>query len=386
MVMLKYLVPLVLTITTQTAWLQAQGIPSEISDAAFWQMVSEFSEPDGPFESDNFTSNEDGYQWPIPRLKQLAPSGVYVGVGPEQNFSYIAALRPKLAFIVDIRRQNMLELLLYKVMFEMSTDRADFLSRLLSRPLPAGIGAGSPAEQLFAAYQTTPPDPALYKQNLAALTDRLIAVHKFQLSTDDITKLHYVAEAFFKQGPDIHYVNPGQPNARQPTLASLMTSKDSSGENSSFLANETNFKVVQEMQLRNLIVPVVGNFAGDKALRRIGEYLRDRGATVTAFYTSNVERYLFTQPVNRTIAVDPGEDWKRFYANVAALPIEDSSVFIRVATSSMLRSLRIERKPEEVPALGSAGDFFSLLEPMRPFMEAWSAEKIQTYRQVLENR
>jgi hypothetical protein len=370
----------------QSVRLQAQGIPAELSDAAFWQMVSEFSEPDGPFDSDNFTSNEDGYQWPIPRLKQLAPSSVYLGVGPEQNFSYIAALRPKLAFIVDIRRQNMIELLLYKAMFEMSTDRADFLSRLLSRPLPAGVGAGSSAEELFAAFQATPADAALYKKNLTAVTNRLIGVHKFHLSTDDIAKLHYVAEAFFNNGPDIHYVNPGQPNARQPTFTSLMTSRDSSGENSSFLANETNFKVVKDLQQRNLIIPVVGNFAGDKALRRIGQYIRDRGAVVTAFYTSNVERYLFAQSVNRTIAVDPGEDWKRLYTNVAAFPIEDTSVFIRVVTSSILRSLGVERAAEEVPVLGSAGDFFPLLEPMKPMMEAWSAGKIQTYRQILEKR
>ena len=97
-----------------------------------------------------------------------------------------------------------------------------------------------------------------------------------------------------------------------------MTSPDSSGTNSSYLASEENFKIVQDMQRRNLIVPVVGDFAGDKALRRIEEYLKDRDAPVTAFYASNVERYLFAQPVNRSIGLDPGEAWKRFYANVAA--------------------------------------------------------------------
>jgi hypothetical protein len=44
-----------------------------------------------------------------------------------------------MAFIVDIRRGNMLELLLYKALFEISNDRAEFLSRLFSRPMPAAL-------------------------------------------------------------------------------------------------------------------------------------------------------------------------------------------------------------------------------------------------------
>jgi hypothetical protein len=39
--------------------------------------------------------------------------GVYVGVGPYQNFTYISALDPDIAFVVDIRRKNLLHHLLY---------------------------------------------------------------------------------------------------------------------------------------------------------------------------------------------------------------------------------------------------------------------------------
>jgi hypothetical protein len=293
--------------------LLAQGIPTEIGDDAFWRMVSEFSEPDGIFESDNFASNELGYQWAIPRLVEVtAPGGVYIGVGPEQNFTYIAALRPKLAFILDIRRQNMLEILFYKAVFEMSSDRADFAARLFSRRRPAGLDAKSTAEDLFVAFQTAPPDESLHEKNLSAIMDRLQNHHKFDLSADDVKRIRYVADSFFKFGPDLHYINPGSPNARQPTYSDLMTSRDASGQNRSYLASEERFEIVQDLHRRNLIVPVVGNFAGNKALRSIGQYLKERAATVTAFYTSNVERYLFTQVANRSIAIDPGEDWKRF--------------------------------------------------------------------------
>jgi hypothetical protein len=367
--------------------LPAQDLPSEIRDDAFWQIVSEFSEPDGPFESDNFTSNEDGYQWVIPRLREITPSGgVYVGVGPEQNFTYIAAVRPRLAFIVDIRRQNMLELLYYKAVFEMSSDRADFLSRLFSRPRPGGLDPTSSAEELFAKFKDAPQDSRLHEENSRAIIDHLVTRHNFRLSDEDVGRLRYVADAFFRYGPELHYINPGNPNARQPTYTELMTSKDSSGQNRSYLASEENFRIVQDLQRRNLIVPVVGNFAGNKALRRIGEYVKEHGAAVTVFYTSNVERYLFAQAISRTAEADSSEDWKRFYSNVAALPVNESSTFIRAITPSLLRAMGVERAASEVPPLNSQGDFFPLLDSMSGFVKAYAEGRIRTYPSLFEPR
>ena len=59
-----------------------------------------------------------------------------MGVGPEQNLTYVAAFRPRIAFVVDIRRQNLLHHLWYKAVFELSPTRAEFLSRLFARALP----------------------------------------------------------------------------------------------------------------------------------------------------------------------------------------------------------------------------------------------------------
>ena len=71
---------------------------------------------------------------------------MYLGVGPEQNFTYITAVRPRMAFILDIRRGNLQEHLLYKALFELSADRAEFLSRLFSRPRAAGLTTDSTPE------------------------------------------------------------------------------------------------------------------------------------------------------------------------------------------------------------------------------------------------
>ena len=102
-------------------------------------MVRDFSEEDGFFRSDNFISNETSYLHIVDKLEQLgARGGAYIGVGPEQNFTYSAALQSKMTFVLDIRRQNMLEHLLYKALFELAPNRADFVSRLFSRKRPSG--------------------------------------------------------------------------------------------------------------------------------------------------------------------------------------------------------------------------------------------------------
>src|SRR5436190_15561044 len=135
----------------------ADTLPNRLADDAFWKLIDSSSEASGEFQSENFLSNETGFQVVIPALKKIVkPDGVYVGVGPEQNFTYIAAIHPKMAFIIDIRRQNMVEHMLYKAMFELSANRADFLSRLFSRKRPSGLSDRSSASDLFRAYLSVP--------------------------------------------------------------------------------------------------------------------------------------------------------------------------------------------------------------------------------------
>ena len=76
---------------------------------SFAALSEQLSEPNGEFDTDNLISNESSYLHVMPTLEQAGVSGgVYIGVGPDQNFSYIARIRPSAAFIIDIRRDNML--------------------------------------------------------------------------------------------------------------------------------------------------------------------------------------------------------------------------------------------------------------------------------------
>ena len=115
----------------------ADTLPNRLSDREFWKLVEDLSEPNGSFRSDNLLSNELQFQYVIPELTRIAqPGGRISGSAPEQNFTYIAALRPAMAFIIDIRRGNLDLQLLYKALFELSSDRAQFVSLLFSKPRP----------------------------------------------------------------------------------------------------------------------------------------------------------------------------------------------------------------------------------------------------------
>ncbi|HEU4389826.1 MAG TPA: hypothetical protein VFV34_18625, partial [Blastocatellia bacterium] len=95
----------------------SDGIPA----AEFARLVRDLSEEGGYFRSDNFTSNETAYLHVIDKLRQMgATGGAYVGVGPEQNFTYIAKIKPRIAFIVDIRRQAIIQHLMFKAIFELA--------------------------------------------------------------------------------------------------------------------------------------------------------------------------------------------------------------------------------------------------------------------------
>jgi hypothetical protein len=245
---------------------------------------------------------------------------VYLGVGPEQNFTYISALAPRMAFIVDIRRQNMIEHLLYKALFEMSDDRVGFLSRLFSRPRPPGLKNASPLKAIFEAFGEDAASEQLFQENLKVIETRLIKRHGFRLTPEDLQSLEYVYRAFFVEGAQLRYTFPRRTGLAVwfPTYAQLMLATDAAGVNRSYLASEQSFRVLREFERNNLLVPIVGDFGGDKAIRAVGRYLSDHGATVNYFYTSNVEQYLFQD-----------DAWEHYYSSVATLPRTEGSTFIR---------------------------------------------------------
>jgi hypothetical protein len=320
---------LVLVLVTAAAAAHAfrvDTLPDSLSDRDFWALSRQLSEPDGHFVSrsgspDNLLSNELQVSTVAAALvDRVRPAGVYLGVGPEQNFSYIAATTPRIAFITDIRRGNLDLHLLYKAIFELSADRSAFVARLFSRRMTPVEPAASADRLMRACLEAPPLDDAAFEVNLRAVVDGLTRGHAFDLGPDDRRNLEAAYRAFHRFGPAIDYTSSiGGSLGRFNSYAAIAASVDRlTGHERSFLANDAAFAAVKAMERRNLIVPVVGDFAGPKALRAIGTWLRAHDATVSAFYVSNVEQYLQQNGV-----------WPAFCANAAALPVDAASVFIR---------------------------------------------------------
>jgi len=315
-------------------------LPSALSDADFWSLTERLSEEDGFFVSrsgspDNLLSNENSISSVAAELRsRVRPGGVYLGVGPEQNFTYIAAMRPRVAFITDIRRGNLDLHLMYKALFGLSATRSDFVARLFSRqPLAPSTPKTTAAQLMLAAGHAPPMDEAGFRANVAAINAYLMRTHGLPLGKGDLAGIEYVARNFQRFGPDINYTS--SINGRtgsSGSYATIMAVTDrATGAERGYLSSEETFAAIKAMERKNLIVPIVGDFAGPKALRAIGAYLRDRGATVSAFYVSNVEMYLRRNGV-----------WPAFCANVATLPVDSASVFIRPGNGAPFSSMAAE--------------------------------------------
>ena len=294
-------------------WPRGIDVPARLSDGEFWKFVTVTSEPGGYFRNENITnltSNELWFQHVIPDLvRRTKTGGVYLGVGPEQNFTYMAATRPKLAILFDIRRGNLDLQLMYKAIFELAKDRADFISLLFAKPRPVGLGRASTASELFNAFAGVTSSEALYKQHLQAIKTHLTKAHALPLPADDLSGIDAVYTTFYWSGFAVR---------ASPTYADLMTATDASGVPRSYLANEDTFQFLKDLQTRNLVIPVVGDFGGPKAIRAVGAYLKTLDATVAAFYLSNVEQYLYQDG-----------KWDAFCRSVATLPLDAGSTFIR---------------------------------------------------------
>lgn len=302
-----------------------ERLPERLTDAEFWTLVSDISEPGGYFRiSDNFTSNEMEVGAVSTMLRAAKISGgAYIGVGPEQNFSYIAAIRPAVAFVIDIRRQAVIQHLLFKALFELSNNRAEFISLTFSKPKPTFADTIRNVQNIWNSYSAVATDTAMAKRTYQRVLDQLTKTHQFKLTPEEIESLKWVWDAFTQYGPGINtQAAQGGGGGRGANRGNFITltaqSLDTTGVPQSFLSTDDNFKFVKSLHEKNLIIPVSGDFAGPKALRGIGAWLTKQNATVSAYYVSNVEQYLFMDGKQAA-----------FYANTATLPLTATSVFIR---------------------------------------------------------
>ena len=341
------------------------------ADTSFAGVVARLSEQGGFFDSDNIVTNEASYLHVASQLARVGVhGGVYIGVGPDQNFSYIALIHPAVAFMIDIRRDNMLEHLMYKSLFELSRNRLEFLLRLFGKPIPADVDAWSNRSiaDILAYVNGVRPDSAAAQATRKASNEKIL---KFgvPLTAHDQEVLERYRAAFVAEGLETRFSSLGRNNRYDyPSFGRLLMETDRDGHRVSFVADEKAYQYVRTMELNNKIIPVVGNVAGDKAVRAIGAYATEHGLRVSAFYLSNVEQYL--------IGRDGGFD--EYMKNLKTLPHDSTSVIIR---SYFGRGMQ---HPLYLPSAGNVS--VSMIETMNSFLRAYAAGEITSYASVVLER
>jgi hypothetical protein len=362
----RFIAPMLVALASSVAGAQ------RAADSSFAGLMARLSEAGGYFDSDNIISNEASYLQIASQLTKVGVrGGVYIGVGPDQNFSYIALIRPRIAFMLDVRRDNMLEHLLFKSLFMMSRNRYEYLLRLFGKAVPADIESwtGRSTSEILAAFA----DARLDSQTVSAarrLSNERIGRFGVPLTPRDREMIDRYRATFVAEGLDTRYSSIGRNNRGDyPSFGRLMMETDRAGRQISYLADENAFQFVRTMQLNDRIVPVIGNVAGDKAVKAIGQYASERGLNVSAFYLSNVEQYLMGR--------DGGfDDYAR---NVKTLPHDSTSVIIRSFFGRFGAT-----HPLYVAGRGSVST--SMIEPINSFLRAFAAGELSNYSALVFDR
>jgi hypothetical protein len=327
------------------------------------RLVAGLSEPGGFFDTDNLISNETAFLQVTPGLARVPRGGVYVGVGPEQNFTYIARTRPAWAYVVDVRRDNALLHLALGALMSEAPDPYQFLCALLGRPCPERTppGALDSIEATLSAVERTPPRRSALERSLAAAERHARATLGASYAPDDQAKLAQMLSAFFAGQLELRFQTFGRPASYHPSLRRLLLSRDPGGEAGHFLARPADYAFVRGLVRAGRVVPVTGDFAGPRALRALGDRLRARGERVTAFYVSNVELYLLRAGT-----------FDRFAENLRALPADPRAVLIRACFEYG------EPHPLGLPGHRSA----TVLESVPRFLELYDAGRFASYWDV----
>ena len=341
----------------------ARGAPDSIADLR--GLIGRLSDAGGYFDTDNLISNEQGYQQVLVAMSRLGvKGGAYIGVGPDQNYTYIARIRPRIAIVVDIRRDNMLQHLLFKALFARASNRAEFLALWTGRPVPTNVAAyaNRSIDAITARIDSTPATPAS-AEYARKLVREEVARSGIPLTPQDLATISRFHDAFIADGLSLRFASVGRaPQPYYPTLRQLILEHDSDGQQRSYLASEPDFQFIKSMHRRNLIVPVTGDLAGTRTLSGIARYLREIHEPVSALYVSNVEDYL----------IRDGR-FPSYISGVRALPRDSNAVIIRSFFG------RGGGHPE------STGEYFAtqLLQRLDHFAKDMSVGEISSYYELV---
>jgi hypothetical protein len=282
----------------------------------FARLVNTLSDPETGPPADNLISNEDSFPRVASALARLAPPGsAYLGVGPDQNLTYIAQAHPRLAVILDHRRRNLLLHLLHKALMTLAPDRATYLSLITARAPLRPVGPTSTAAEIVAAFATAPFDRDRLRKAVAAVEASLKPLGVVSdLEWDDLATIQAKLAG---PGLDTRFLA----LRMYPNFGHLIQVASRDGSPGHFLADEALYRSVRDAQRNDRVVPIVGDFASATALPRLGDTLRGRNVSIGVIYVSDVEFFLLRAGT-----------FAAYAANLARLPWADGAIIVRTST------------------------------------------------------
>ena len=288
-----------------------QGLEPAGAKTRFAAQIERLSEAEGAFDTDNLISNERSYLDVIPALMSAGVSGgAYIGVGPDQNFSYIARIRPAIAYIIDVRRDNLLLHLLFKALFANARSRVEYASLLTGRVVP------SPARRVDRRQRrTTSPRISIRPSETAAQRDSCASAWSGRLRASACrfhgpTSIRSRASTVNSSTPACRSASGAMDVSRVSTIrrcgSFCWRPMPTDGPGATWRPR-TRSSSCGTLEARDAIVPIVGNVSGPHAMRAIASAIATRGERVSAFLhlqrgVVSLPRRDCTSPSPRTFA------------------------------------------------------------------------------------
>jgi hypothetical protein len=251
--------------------------------------------PASNYASDCFVTSEAGYNDVLVRRVPSgeATTGAYVGVGPDQNFIYAGVLRPRLVLIVDARMDNLLEHLVFKLLMERAETPLEYLAALFARELPPGAAVVEPGPgPLLAAFDALPVSAASHESTVKWIKAELAS--RWGQLAPYLYRVDYLCGEFFTRQLDITSVNATLHANLDfvPTMREVIVARETHGVNLHYLTDPGRYGYVRSLQLRDRIIPVLGNLLSQRSIAQVNDLLRQGGETVSHLYLSNLEEFL----------------------------------------------------------------------------------------------
>ncbi len=310
-------------------------------------------------------SNETDYQNISSYFNETGTdNSVYIGVGPDQNYTYISLCSPKLAFIVDYRPDNQLLHLLFKAIFALSYNRVDYLSLLFSKPIDKSKTSGNIGlSKLVEYFEYTDGDSQLFDKNLTRILKKIQSFDN-KLTLNEITKIRNIYSEFFQTHLNLRCRFPRKTSSGMPypTYKDFLLSTDQNGYCHNFINNDNYFCYVKNKHEKNQILPITGDFSGLNTLSTIGSFCQKHNLLISTIYISNVEYRLLNDHL-----------FESYMRNLKSLPINDRSIIIRT----------FYNRPGEIhPNCVGNNLFTTLAQYIKSFIKIYDEGRYKSYWDV----